>query len=302
MERDLRRRLTFDMLRSFVTLAETLNVSLAAQATHVTRQTLRRNLSDLEALRGVALFRLDGLRYVLTPEGEACLHEARTILAWGEAWDSRSRRSVRLVQGFEHAAYHGADGRRFYAQQHSLGTLAQDGLPLLRRAFAAWGQSLARLDTPEMDALRPYMVIFRRTGESWTFAEVGEKSAYARWFGLAYARSAMGTRYDADDAGDAFNAFIARAYREVHDGGSIRLDHLHAQLPRGGAEYYPVSFQRLLAGCVLPDGSQALAMLAALTNRVRIDALRGRALPRMAAHLVMDADLAGPDSDAGSKT
>ena len=302
MERDLRRQLTFDMLRSFVTLAETLNVSVAAQAMRVTRQTLRRNLSDLEALRGVALFRLDGLRYVLTPEGEACLHEARTILAWGEAWDSRSRRSVRLVQGFEHAAYHGADGRRFYAQQHSLGTLAQDGLPLLRRAFAAWGQSLARLDTPEMDALRPYMVIFRRTGESWIFAEVGEKSAYARWFGLAQARSAMGTRYDDDGMGEEFNAFIARAYREVHDGGSIRLDHLHAQLPRGGSEYYPVSFQRLLAGCVLPDGSQALAMLAALTNRVRIDALRGRALPRMPAHLVMDADLAGPDSVAGSKT
>ena len=301
MERDTRRRLTFDMLRGFVALAETLNVSLAAQQTGVTRQTLRRSLSDLEALRGVALFRLDGQRYALTAEGAACLHEARAILAWGDGWDRRSRRTVRLVQGFEHAAYHGAGGRRFYAQQHSLGTLAQDGLPLLRRAFAAWGQSLARLDTPEMDALRPYMVIFRRTGESWIFAEVGEKSAYARWFGLAQARSAMGTRYDDDGMGDEFNAFIARAYREVHDGGSIRLDHRHAQVPRGDA-IHPTSFQRLLTGCAMPDGSQALAMVAAFTNRLRIDALGGSPLPQMPAHLLMDHDLGDQEIASAAKS
>lgn len=301
MERDTRRRLTFDMLRGFVALAETLNVSLAAQQTGVTRQTLRRNLSDLEALRGVALFRLDGQRYGLTAEGAACLHEARAILAWGEGWDSRSRRTVRLVQGFEHAAFHGADGRRFYAQQHSLGTLAQDGLPLLRRAFAAWGQSLARLDHPAMERLRPYMVIFRRTGESWIFAEVGERSAYARWFGLAQARSAMGTRYDDDGMGRDFNAFIARAYREVHDGGSIRLDHLHAQVPRG-AEVHPTSFQRLLMGCALPDGSQALAMVAAFTNRLRIDRLDGCEVPRMPAHLLMDHDIAEQEIASEAKS
>ena len=291
-----RPRITLDMLRSFVAVAEALNLSEAARRLRITRQTLRRNLDDLETLRGTPLLRLEGQRYALTRAGAECLPDARMILGWCDSWNSRSPFAIRRVNGFEHARYVGRDGRRFHSQQHSLGSLASGGLPLIRKGFAAWGQALARLDHPAMSALRPYMVIFRRTGEDWIFAEVGARSAYARWFGLAYARSAMGTPWNTDRAGDAFNRFIAHAYREVHDGGAIRLDHLHVHLPRDGHETQPVSFQRLLAGCVLPDGSQALVMLAAITNRIVIDALGPDPGPPIPDHLLMDD--APDDSDA----
>lgn len=281
------------MLRAFVCLAETLNLSAAARKLGVTRQTLRRNLTDFETLRGAPLLVLKERRYALTEAGEDSLAEAQAILAWCDSLQGGGRHSIRRVNGFERSHYVAEDGCSHFAQQHSLGTLASRGLPILQRMFAAWGQSLARLDHPDMDRLRPYMVVFRRTGRSWIFADVGERSAYARWFGQAYARSAMGTAFDGDQAGDAYNAFISHAYREVHDGGAIRLDHLHVHLPRGGDGHLsPVSFQRLLAGCVLPDGSQALAMLAAITNRIDIPALGGRPVPRMPDELVMDADLA----------
>lgn len=292
-----RPRITLDMLRAFVAVAEDLNLSEAARRLRITRQTLRRNLDDLEALRGTPLLRLEGQRYGLTRAGAESLPDARMILAWCNSWNGRSPHAIRRVNGFEHARLVGRDGRRFLSQQHSLGTLGHGGLPLIRKGFSAWGQALARLDHPAMAALRPYMVIFRRTGDDWIFAEVGARSAYARWFGLDYARSAMGTPWNTDRAGDAFNRFIAHAYREVHDGGAIRLDHLHVHLPREGQAPQPVSFQRLLAGCVLPDGSQALVMLAAITNRISIDALGNDPPPAVPDHLLMDD--APDDDDAG---
>lgn len=292
-----RPRISLDMLRAFVAVAETLNLSAAARQLGVTRQTLRRNLDDLEALRGAALLRFDGQRYGLTATGAEGLADAQRILTWAGSWDSRSPFTLHRVGGFEHARGLGPDGRPFFSQQHSLASLAGEGLPLIRLGFSAWGQALARLDHPAMQALRPYMVIFRRRGGSWIFAEVGERSAYARWFGTAYARSAMGTVWDTDRAGNLYNRFIAHAYREVHDGGAIRFDHLHVWLPRDDDRVQPVSFQRLLAGCVLADGSPALVMLSAITNRIRIAALDGGAVAQVPGALLMD-----HDPGAGSKT
>ena len=281
--------LTLAMLRSFLALARSLNLSEAARALGLTRQTLRRHIDELEALKGSALFDLDGRRYLLTPAGRDCLQDAEDILTWCNSWDRRSPYRIRRIRGFEHARYIGPDGRRFYAQQHSLGALQKDGPPLLRSMFRAWGESLTRIEHPAMAPLRPYLVLFRRTGRSWVFADVGERSAYARWFGLDYAQSARGALYNDDRAGDAFNGFISRAYAEVHNGGGIRLDHLCADLPRGSpSDHEPIRFQRILAGCVFPDGTRALAMLAVLTNRVAIEALGDADRTRMSEDLAMD--------------
>jgi hypothetical protein len=270
-----KRPITLAMLRSFQELAKTNNVSMAAEQLRLTRQTLRRHIDDLEALKGAPLFTMKGGRYVLTSVGRECLSDAEDILRWCDSWDRNSSYRIRWVDGFEHATFADTDGRRFYSQQHSLASMQNNGIPLLSQTMAAWGTSLTQIEHPAMARLRPYLVLFRRMDRTWVFADVGEKSAYARWFGRDYALSAPGALYNDDRAGDDFNTFISRAYLNVLSGGTIRFDHLYAHLPRSvDSAPEPISFQRLLAGGVLPDGSQALVMLAVLTRSIDIAAMR----------------------------
>ena len=56
----------FEALRSFSTLASTLNLSRAVDALGTTRQTVRRHISLLEEARGEELFALIDRQYVLT--------------------------------------------------------------------------------------------------------------------------------------------------------------------------------------------------------------------------------------------
>ncbi len=267
--------LSLDMLRAFVCLADCLNLSEASRQLAITRQTLRRHIDQLEYLRGTKLFELRQRQYTLSATGETLLSEARDILDRCAAWSGHGRLSVRNVDGLEHASLLTADGFAFHSQQHTPASISDHGVPLLKHMLCAWGQATASLDHPELDRLRPYLIIFRRTQAGWVFADVGKQSAYARWFGVAQARSAMGMALQEDGVGDEFNAFIARAYVDIHDTGGIRVDHLQTYLRHpNSTRPLPVQYQRLLAGCQLPNGRRALAMMAAITDRVVIDAIR----------------------------
>ena len=54
--------LLFEMIRSFVTLATTLNLSHAVAELGTTRQTLRRHIQQLEEAMNTALFEVDARR------------------------------------------------------------------------------------------------------------------------------------------------------------------------------------------------------------------------------------------------
>ena len=69
--------LLFEMIRSFVTLAATLNLSHAVKDLGSTRQTVRRHISTLEDAMGVPLFYVDDRRYYLTVAGENALPDAK---------------------------------------------------------------------------------------------------------------------------------------------------------------------------------------------------------------------------------
>jgi len=284
-------QVSFEMLQAFVTLARTLNVSEAAAKLDLTRQTLRRYIDELEIARGGKLLTLKRGRYVLTILGAQSLQDASDILGRVKAWDVRNSYSLRTIDGTEHAQYQDADGKKFFSQQHSVGSVNVRGLPLLSEMVRAWGASLTQLDHREMARIRPYLVIYRRDQRGWICADIGEKSAYRRWFGWAWAKSAQGTLSEEDRVGDEFNTFISRAYSEIYFGGSIRLDHLYAHLPRESLDRpEPVSFQRILAGCVFPNGQQALAVLVAMTNRIEIQALPGKSRQPVPDDLIMDND------------
>ncbi|MEU8224399.1 LysR substrate-binding domain-containing protein [Kribbella sp. NPDC048915] len=78
-------------LRSFVVVAEELNVGRAATRLHLTQPSLSRQIAALERDLGVELFARVKRRFVLTAAGETFLAEARDLLR-------RSEEAVRTAQ------------------------------------------------------------------------------------------------------------------------------------------------------------------------------------------------------------
>jgi LysR family cyn operon transcriptional activator len=83
-------------LRTFVTVAEQGTVTLAADTLRITQPALSRQLQDLQAEFGVALFNQVGRRLRLTAEGAALLPECQSLLGHAEALVERGRS---LTQG-----------------------------------------------------------------------------------------------------------------------------------------------------------------------------------------------------------
>lgn len=67
-------------LRSFVVVADELNVGRAAVRLHLTQPSLSRQIAALERDLGVELFARIKKRFVLTAAGTAFLHDARDLL------------------------------------------------------------------------------------------------------------------------------------------------------------------------------------------------------------------------------
>lgn len=280
---------TVAMLRAFVSMSRNLNLSKTCQELGATRQTVRRHLTDLERIKGHQLFEVVDRQYHLTTFGQASLDGAKSLLVQLDAWSGQSSLKKNFSKGLEKSEYVDADGIEFYSQQHSVSQVAIQGLPIMKRAFAAWGNAETRIEHQEMELIRPYSVLYRMSPAGWVFVDIGSKSAYAKWFGWTWSRSAIGKLINEDDVGDDFNEFIAGAYSRIYEEGGVRLDHLYAHLPKDGGDPLPVTFQRLLLGCVFPDGTPGLNVLAVITKQVEIDALAEEDRPELPEQLVMDA-------------
>jgi hypothetical protein len=280
--------LTVAMLRAFVCLSGHLNLSRACEELGATRQTVRRHITDLETIKGGKLFEVEDRQYRLTPFGRGSLPGARAILLQLDLWSGQSALTRQLTGGLESSRYTDADGRAFYSQQHPVSKVAVHGLPLVREALVAWGNAETQIEHEAMEIIRPYAVLYRKGPAGWVFVDVGPDSAYARWFGWAWSKSAIGKLMNEDNVGDEFNEFISGAYSRIYNEGGVRLDHLFAYLPKDGGDPLPVTFQRLLLGCVFPDGTPGLLVLAVITRQVEIDALEPGDIPDLPAELIMD--------------
>lgn len=281
-----------DMLRAFVTLAECLNLTRASETLKVTRQTVRRHITDLEEIKGEKLFTLHRHEYSLTQFGAESIPEAKSILRQIEGWSGSTNLARRSAKFLESAEYTDSDGRRFYSQQHSISTIAINGLPIMKAALAAWGNAQTQIEDPAMEVIRPYLVIYRKSAGGWICVEIGEESAYAKWFGWAWSKSAIGRLSQEDNAGDDYNDFIAGAYARIYSEGGVRLDHIYAHLPRESIEDpVPVTFQRMLMGCVFPDETPALAVLVLMTNQFEINDMKNNDLNPVPENLLMDFEI-----------
>lgn len=259
----------FEMLRSYVTLARTLNLSQTAEELGVTRQTVRRHIDTLEQIKGVKLFEVLDRQYAVTEAGTRSLADASLLLTRASAWLNGE---AAVIGGLAYLQYNVDPKHPSYAQQHPINQVWATGVPLLQKGLQMWSASESQLEHRAMRKLRPYLVVYRRLRNDWLCVSIGEKSAYARWLGWAWAKSAIGSALQEDEMNTPSDRFVMDAYNWVHQNGSVRYDHVYTQLPkRRDGPLNPVTYQRMVFACVFPDGQPAIAVLLARTDQINIE-------------------------------
>lgn len=266
--------LLFEMIRSFVTLASTLNLSHAVRELDSTRQTVRRHISQLEEAMGGPLFEVEDRRYQLSSLGESLLPSATDILSRGTLWYRGQSRNQGLLQ---HLCASVGDWD-FHQQQQPLGQIWTDPSLLLRETFRAWSMAGGEIESPLFAHVRPFVIVYRQSDIGWICVEFGQKSVYVNWFGQDYARSSIGRPISQMPAGEEFSNLIYEAFDEVQAAQMARLDHVFTRMPRGGnATLAPVAYQRLMLSGFFPDRSPAVISLVVPVETVQIAGL-GRAV------------------------
>lgn len=267
---DANQPLLFEMIRSFTTLARTLNLSHAVSELNSTRQTVRRHIAQLEVLRGQPLFRISDRRYELTDAGLAALPEAQELLARARVW-SRGQSGWRGALQYLKAQ---TGDWTVYQQQQALGQIWCADSLLLRETYRAWGMASGNIESPCLAHVRPYLMIYRNSEIGWICVEFGEQSAYVNWFGLDYARSSVGRPIARLPAGEEFGQILDQSFVDIETTQSARLDHVYTRMPkRSDEKRVTMVYQRLMMAGFFPDGSSAVIALVVPTSNVNIDDL-----------------------------
>lgn len=261
--------LLFEMLRSFVALADTLNLTKAAFVTGSSKPTIRRHIRSIEEARGGKLFTIRGRRYELTAEAYEALRSAKDLLSQGEAWFQGELRSN---EGLDLINKKGADGSQYTIKQHRLDKLWDSGTELLQKGFMCWAKSQNRLDSRHMKPIRSYILVYRPYFGKWQCVEIGEKSSFAQWFGNTWAKSNVGHYAGNTPAASDFDDFTLSHYGDILQNGGVRYDHIFRRAKSEfGGPLKPVKFMRLLCGCRFPDGKPAVVVLTELTDSIDIE-------------------------------
>ncbi|GLQ25347.1 hypothetical protein GCM10007927_01500 [Sulfitobacter pacificus] len=265
--------LLFEMIRSFVTLAATLNLSHAVKELDSTRQTVRRHISQLETAMGAPLFLVEDRRYHLSGLGESVLPDAKDILARGTLWMRGQTRAVGMLQRLQA----NVGDWDFYQQQQPLGKVWSDSSLVLRETLRAWTMASGEIESKWFSHVRPYLIIYRQSDIGWICVEFGQKSVYVKWFGQDYARSSIGRPISKMPAGVEFSHLIYEAFDEVQAAQMPRLDHVFTRMPRAGLDgLAPVAYQRLILSGSFPDGSPAVMSLVLPVDEVNITDLAAK--------------------------
>lgn len=257
----------FEMLRSFTTLADTLNLSQAVERLNSTRQTVRRHIALLEESRGEELFVLVNRQYQLTDAGRRALPEAEALLTRGQAWMEARLGHVGDLQQFQVDKADTEQGYFYYLQQQPLTRVWDSDTDLLRQGLKLWTACEGNIEDEHFTDFRENAMVFRLNDGNWLCTEVGQKSAFARWFGWAWAKSTVGRTVEALPGGGRYNVIATQAYQELLSGRGVRLDHVVTQMPYGeGGDFQVIGFERLLMAFRYPDKSFALVSVVNLTR------------------------------------
>ncbi|MEP0143831.1 helix-turn-helix domain-containing protein [Tateyamaria sp.] len=283
----LNQPLLFEMIRSYTTLAETLNLSHAVAELNSTRQTVRRHIAHLEAARGEALFTLENRQYHLTEAGRKALPEALDLLARGQSW---LLGQISHRNGLENVFAELPEGRSFWMQQRPMSDIWSLERPLMKAAFRAWALSDGELESDLMRDVRPYFMVYRDSPNGWICIEIGDESSYVTWSGWAAARSSLGRNMHVLPGGDDFAHLMISPFEDAALHQNTRLDHIYTQLRREpDGPYFPIFYQRLLLPGRFPDGTFALISVVDRHHDVEIIGLDEDTKPRMLDDVVMKA-------------
>lgn len=115
------------LMESVIALAEELHFGRAARRLRISQPMLTKNIQDVEALIGAALFLRDRKHVVLSDAGRAYVQQARLSLLYGE----RAVQSARAVMLNMDETFH--VGRTPYADPFLVSTLLSIQLPLFPR-------------------------------------------------------------------------------------------------------------------------------------------------------------------------
>lgn len=286
MARKQSQAILFEQVRSFTTMARTLNLSRAVRELGSTRQTVRRHITMLEESMGVELFNIEDRQYFLTEAGKDSLREAESLLARGEAWANNLSGHK---NGLPHISLNEEGGIFYHMQQHPLSKLWSDSSILLQDGFQCWAESRGKIESDSLALIRPYMMVFRWLQNSWVCVEVGNKSSYATWFGWTWERSSIGRGVADMPGGPGFGNLLTQPFQDVSDSHSMRLDHIHTRVPREPeGKAIPISYQRLILGCRFPDGTAVLATLIDRTHNIDIHGLSPEMAQSMPKELIMN--------------
>lgn len=279
--------LLYEMLRSFASLAQTLNLSKTVKSLGSTRQTVRRHIDQLEEYMGNPLFSFENRQYQLTETGKNALEEAKELLARGEAWLNNESRHV---HGLHYLALE-AGKIPYFLQQHPLTALWDNASELMKFGFHCWAQSEGELESPSFAKLRPYLMVFRYNTQNgdWICTEVGEKSSFATWFGWEKYRSAVGRSAVNLPTDKGYSYLLTQSFHDVASTRGVRLDHIHTHMPYGPEDTpTPISYHRLVMASRYADGELALATLIDRTMNVQILELPDDMRLSMPPELAMD--------------
>ena len=271
--------LLYEMIRSFVVLADTLNLSHAVIQLDSTRQTVRRHIANLEKIKGGELFEVKERRYSLSPLGHLLLPEAKDLMANASAW---LLGNAGQVDGLQYLSHSSVDGQLFYLQQHQIDRVFSSSATMLKDVLEGWARGGGQLQHDALKEVRCYCNIFRRISGDLVFAEVGEDSSFMSWFGADVAQSTVGRVLGQMPGGVDFARLVDIAYVEIERSQAIRLDHIHTVIPNPNSEVpIPISYERLMLGARFPDQSPAIISVVRRTYDIEIKGVESELIRTM---------------------
>jgi len=258
----------YEMLRSFSTVARTLNIARAKDELRLTRQTVTRHIHNLEELLGHKLFEQKNRQIILTNKGSELLIPTDLLL---NQTSFLFRKSTMISNGLSAVKAQIADDHWFYAQRHKITDVMTKSPPLIQAGFRSWVASDFHLYHQAIDEIRPYIVVYRRNRDDWICIEIGEQSSYATWLGSDWAKSAVGLSFQNDPIKSDADKFMLVAHDNVLRTGTAWYEHVATKFARqDGGPLVPVNYQRLVLPIKFPDDTPGIIVLIARTNNVEL--------------------------------
>ena len=254
-------------LRVVVEMSELLNISQVARRLDISRVTASRMLNAASETCGVEIFRLNGRSYEITDAGVQVVGLAQKILHQSRNFSSPIASQLGGLSYIEFGEGAGIS----LAQQHSINSVWDIGLPEIRATLQAWTVSKGLLEADEFQPVRDRMLIMRKEFDRWIFVEIGERASMTNWLGGDVVKSAIGRPVTQNPFGEAAMRYLIPPLEHVMTFGGAWYDHISAMFPNAKTGSFERSqYQRLVMRCEFPDKSPALVSLVCITDDISI--------------------------------